>query len=140
VFHISIWGLGALFGGVSPPNPPRCDGTGKCSKNGYQEVYEKKSICDSRSVGSFSDERLRIEVQPAQTNGFKMVKCFVKVHFHCIVSNLKRINKISTLPPWKNFYGRPWMHWFRSNSWVIKRGAIWFNSFKLLKSDKCQFP
>ena len=25
------------------------------------------------------------------------------------------------------------MHWFQSNSWVIKRGAVWFNSFKSLK-------
>jgi len=30
------------------------------------------------------------------------------VHLHCIVSKLKRINKMSTLPsPWKNFCGRP---------------------------------
>jgi len=29
VFHISIWGLEALFGGLSPPKPlPRGDGTG----------------------------------------------------------------------------------------------------------------
>jgi len=27
VFHISIWGLGALFGGLSPPKPPGGDGT-----------------------------------------------------------------------------------------------------------------
>jgi len=27
VFHISIWGLGTLFGGLSPPKPPRGDGT-----------------------------------------------------------------------------------------------------------------
>jgi len=35
------------------------------------------------------------------------------------------------------------MHWFRSNSWFIKRSAVWFNSFKPLKNDKyqsCQFP
>ena len=28
-FHISIWGLGALFGGLSPPNPPCGNGTGR---------------------------------------------------------------------------------------------------------------
>jgi len=28
--------------------------------------------------------------------------------------------------PWKYFYGRAWMHSFRSNSWVIKRGPTWF--------------
>jgi len=28
VFHVSIWGLGALFGGLSPPKPPCGDGTG----------------------------------------------------------------------------------------------------------------
>jgi len=36
------------------------------------------------------------------------VKRFVNVHLHCIVSNLKRMSKISTLPSsWKNFCGRP---------------------------------
>jgi len=28
VFHITIWGLGALFGGLSPPKTPGSDGTG----------------------------------------------------------------------------------------------------------------
>ena len=41
---------------------------------------------------------MRIEVQPAQTNGVERVKRFVNAHLHCIVSNLKRISKISTLP------------------------------------------
>jgi len=36
------------------------------------------------------------------------------------------------------FCRRQWMHWFRSNSWVIKRGAVWFKSCKSLKNDKCQ--
>jgi len=27
----------------------------------------------------------------------------------CNVSNLKKISKMSTLPPWKNFYERPWL-------------------------------
>jgi len=27
VFHVSVWGLGALFGGLSPPNPLREEGT-----------------------------------------------------------------------------------------------------------------
>ena len=40
---------------------------------------------------------------------FERVKRFVNVHLHCIVSNLKRVSKMSTLPPppWKNFCGRP---------------------------------
>jgi len=36
--------------------------------------------------------------------------CGVEKRFfniHCIVSNLKRISKMSTLAPWKNFCGRP---------------------------------
>ena len=32
---------------------------------------------------------------------------FVYVHLRCIANNLKKISKISTLPPWKNFCGRP---------------------------------
>jgi len=40
--------------------------------------------------------------------GVEKVKHFVYVHLHCIARNLKRISKISTLPPsWKNFCGRP---------------------------------
>jgi len=27
MFQISIWGLGTLFGGLSPPKPPSGDGT-----------------------------------------------------------------------------------------------------------------
>ena len=42
--------------------------------------------------------------------GVERVKRFVNVHLHCIVSNLKTTSKISTLPPWKNFPGRPCCH------------------------------
>jgi len=42
---------------------------------------------------------LRIEVQPAQTNGLERVMRIVNVHLHCIVSNLKSICKFSTLRP-----------------------------------------
>jgi len=79
---------------------------------------KRKSISDSCSVENISDKRLRIEVQvePAQTNQVENMKCFVNVHLRCIDSNLKRIRKISMLPPWKNFCGHRWMHWFWSNS------------------------
>ena len=69
---------------------------------------------------TFQGKRLRIEVQPAQTNGAERVKRFVIIHLHCIVSNLNRISEISTLPPW--------MRWFPSNSWVL------FGSFLLSHS------
>jgi len=52
------------------------------------QFMEWKSISDSRSTENISDKRLRIEVQPAQTNGAERVKRFVNVHLHCIVSNL----------------------------------------------------
>jgi len=45
---------------------------------------------------------LTIEVQPAQTYGEESVQCFVNIHLHCIVSNLKGISKISKLPPGKS--------------------------------------
>ena len=66
-----------------------------------RQFMKRKSVSDSRSVENILDKRLRLEVQPAQTNGVKRVKRFVIVHLHCIVSNLKRISKISTLPPGK---------------------------------------
>ena len=60
---------------------------------------KRKSISDSRSAENISDKRLRIEVQPAQTNGVERVKRFVNVHLHCIVSNLKRWAKFRHCPP-----------------------------------------
>jgi len=52
---------------------------------------------------------LTIEVQPApQTNGVEREKRFMNVHLHCIVSNLKRISKILTLPtPLEKFMRTP---------------------------------
>ena len=64
-----------------------------------RRCMKRKSISDSRSVENIWDKRLRIEVQPAQTNGVERVKRFVKVHLHRVVSNLQRLGKISTLPP-----------------------------------------
>ena len=69
---------------------------------------KRKSISDSRSAEKISDKRIRIEIQPAQTNGVERIRRFVNIHLHCIVSNLKRVSKFSTLPPWKNFCGRSW--------------------------------
>jgi len=63
----------------------------------------KKSISDSRSVENISDKILRIEVQPAQTNGVETAKRFVNVLLHCIISNLRKESKISfnVAPPGK---------------------------------------
>ena len=113
----------------------------KCSKKWIlgSTVYEKKRISDSRSVQNISDRRLRIEVQAAQNNVLERVKRFVNVCLHCIVKNLKRISKIWRCSLRGKFRRTPmWMHWFRSNFCVIKRGVVWFNSFKSLKNDKCQ--
>jgi len=67
-----------------------------------REFMKRKSISDSRIVGNISDRRLWIEVQPAVSTDWwdiERVKSFVNVHLHYIVSNLKMISKISTLPP-----------------------------------------
>jgi len=72
-----------------------------------RQFMKRKSISDSGSAENSSDKRLRIEVQPAQTNGAERVKRFVNVHLHCIVSNLKRISKISALPPLEKFLRTP---------------------------------
>jgi len=56
-----------------------------------RQFMKRKGISDSRCVENISDKRLRIEVQPAQTNWVERVKRFANVHLHCIVSNLKRI-------------------------------------------------
>jgi len=54
-----------------------------------REFMKRKRISHSRSSERISDKRLRIEVQPAQTNGVERVKRFVNDHLHSIVSNLK---------------------------------------------------
>jgi len=78
---------------------------------------------------------LRFEVLPAQTNGVERERSFTNVHLDCIISNRKRINKLPTFPPpWKLSADGPWIPWCWSNSWVVKRGAAWFNSFKSLKT------
>ena len=71
------------------------------AKTDIRQFMKRKTISDSRSVENISDKKLRIEVQPAQTNGVERLKRFVNVHLHCIASNLKRISKILTLPPMK---------------------------------------
>ena len=50
----------------------------------------------------------------AQANGLEKVKRFVDVHLYYIVSNLKRISKISTSPPWKIFCGRLFEYKFQT--------------------------
>jgi len=72
-----------------------------------RQFMKRKSISESRSAENISDKRLRIEFQPAQSNGVKRAKRFVNVHLHCIVSNLKRISKISTLLPLEKFLWTP---------------------------------
>jgi len=72
-----------------------------------RQFMKTEKFFGSRSVEHISDKRLRIEVQPAQTNEAENVKRFMNPHLHCIVSKLKRIGTISTFPPWKNLCGRP---------------------------------
>jgi len=56
---------------------------------------QQTHFCDCfRNIGHFLSDTER-------------VKRFVKVDLHCIVSNLKRISKISTLPPLKKFLRMP---------------------------------
>ena len=74
------------------------------------QFMKRKSITENRSAKNILDQRLRIEIQPARTDGVETVNRFVNVHLHCIVSNQKRISKILTLPPWEFFCGSPWFH------------------------------
>jgi len=68
---------------------------------------KRESISDSRSAENTSDRRLRTEVQPALTNGVERVKRLVNVNLRCIVSNLNRISKHSTLHTLKKFLRTP---------------------------------
>jgi len=52
-------------------------------------------------------QKIENEVCPTQTNGVERVKRFLNVHLHCIVSNLKRISKVSTFPPLEKFLRTP---------------------------------
>ena len=79
----------------------------RAQKTGIVQLIKRKNISDNRSVENILDKRLRLEVQPAQTNWVERTKRFVNVYLHCIVSNLKRISKISTLPPLEKFMRTP---------------------------------
>jgi len=57
-------------------------------KIGIRQFIKRKSLSDSRKVENISDARLRLEVQPAQTNAVERVKPFMNVNLHFIVSNL----------------------------------------------------
>ena len=50
---------------------------------------------------------------PIPTLGREMVKCFVNVRLHCILSNLKKISKMWMLPPCENSCGRPWSNEYK---------------------------
>jgi len=66
-----------------------------------RQFMKRKSISDSRSVESILDKRLRIEVQPTQTNEVERVKRFMNVHLHCIRGRIQggAIGAIAIAPP-----------------------------------------
>jgi len=70
-----------------------------------RQFMKRKSVSDSRSVENISDKRLRIEVQPEQSNGVEGVKLYVNVHLRCIVSNLKSMSKFRCCLPGKTSAG-----------------------------------
>ena len=80
---------------------------------------KRKSISDFRSVENISYKRLRIVVQPAQTNGVERAKRFVNIDLYCMVSNLKRISKISTLPPLEKFLRTPMINMVKTQNWCV---------------------
>jgi len=64
-----------------------------------RQFMKRKLISDSRGVEKISNKRLSIGFQPEQTNRDERIKRFVNFYLHCIVSNLKILSKLSTLPP-----------------------------------------
>jgi len=66
-----------------------------------KQMKRKKTFLIAKEQKIFQ-KRLRFEVLPAQTNGVERESSFMNVHLDCIISNRKRINKLSTFPPpWK---------------------------------------
>jgi len=72
-----------------------------------RQFMKRKSISDSWSAENISDKRLRIEFQPAQSNGVKRVKRFVNIHLQCIVSNLKKDKQNFDVSPLEKFLRTP---------------------------------
>jgi len=112
-------------------------------KMDISQFMKRKSISGSRIVENISDKRLRIEVQPAQTNGVERVKRFVNVHLHCIISNPKMISKISTLPPLEKFLRMPMdalisIYFLGNKAWCCL--VHFLESLKNDKCQSCQFP
>ena len=96
---------------------------------------KRKSISDRRSVENISDKRLRNKVQPAQTNGVERVKRSVNVYMHLNISNLKTISKFRRCPSHTEIVSAD-AHGCSDFDLIL--GAVWFNSFKPLKNEKCQ--
>jgi len=80
-------------------------------KNSIRQFVKGKSISNSGSVENILDKRLKIEVQPAQTDGVKTSKgeAFYECPFalHCQQSEKGKQNFDVSILPWKNFCGRP---------------------------------
>jgi len=76
-------------------------------------MTESTSLWQTRNTASLKDFKIdAIGARAFMGNfrcGVETGKRFMNVHLHCNVSNLKMISKMSTLPPWKNDYGRPWL-------------------------------
>ena len=53
--------------------------------------------------------------------GVKGANRFMTVHLHCLVNNLRRISKMSTLPPLEKFLRTP-MAWILRTSWCVVGG------------------
>jgi len=74
-----------------------------------KQMKRKKTFLIAKEQKIFQ-KRLRFEVLPAKTNGVERESSFVNVHLDCIISNRKRINKLSTFPHLETFCRRPWIH------------------------------
>jgi len=55
-----------------------------------RQFMKRKSISDSWNAENISDKRLRIEVQPPQTNWLESVKRFVNVQYIASSATWKR--------------------------------------------------
>jgi len=64
-----------------------------------RQFMKRKSISDSRIVENISGKKkCELRFNQHTPMDIERVKSFANVHLHCVISNLKTISKISTLP------------------------------------------
>ena len=122
MFHVSIWGAWRFFGGLSPPKPPRGDGTGctfvwtygggKASGTETVEHFKRSQISEKQAQKSFFKVSFPFTIDPClmwmmACNSFDRCERQLEIKYSLPISFLKtiswRVEPVS-MPFWNQIY------------------------------------